>query len=338
MDVEKAPKRFRSLRRIDLNKTERRQRIWIASYLLVFLCAGTAYLLLQLHVFEILGNYLSVAKKISLLVAVATLILMFARTIELIIYKRTKMAYMRYNLTRMVNLLSWMLVLAVSVAFLFKNWYSAAVSLGLVSLILGFALQNPIFSFISWIYILIRQPYRVGDRIQIAEFKGDVVEVNYLDTTLWEFSGDYLTNDIPSGRLIRFPNSLVMQSAVFNYSWEKFPYIWNEIPFHIAYQSDLEFVEKTIRKITMDEMGEKMAERIDDFKRIIHQTPVDELNVKEYPYISFRTNPNTWIEVSVTYLVEPKRAAMIRSRLIKKILAELNEHPDKTMFPKSDAR
>src|ERR1051326_6554974 len=174
MDVEKTPRRFRSLRRINLNKTERRQRIWIASYLLVFLCAGTAWLLLQLHVFEILGHYLDVAKKISLLVAAATLILMFARTIELIIYKRTKVVYLRYNLTRMVNLLSWMLVIAMSMAFLFRNWYSAAVSLGLVSLILGFALQNPIFSFISWIYFLVRQPYRVGDRIQIAEFKGDV--------------------------------------------------------------------------------------------------------------------------------------------------------------------
>ena len=46
-------------------------------------------------------------------------------------------------------------------------------------------------------------------------------------------------------RLIRFPNSIVLQSAVFNYSWPKFPCIWNEIPFHIAYGRDMEFVEGT---------------------------------------------------------------------------------------------
>ena len=55
---------------------------------------------------------------------------------------------------------------------------------------------------------------------------------------------------MPSGRLIRFPNSMVLQSAVFNYSWPEFPYIWNEIPFHVAYESDLEFVEKTLKKVT----------------------------------------------------------------------------------------
>jgi small-conductance mechanosensitive channel len=50
----------------------------------------------------------------------------------------------------------------------FQNWYTAVVSFGLLSLILGFALQTPITSFIGWIYILVREPYRVGDRIKMA--------------------------------------------------------------------------------------------------------------------------------------------------------------------------
>ncbi len=53
--------------------------------------------------------------------------------------------------------------------------------------------------------------------IQVNNFKGDVVEIN-LDTMLWEFSGDYLSNDVPSGHLIRFPNSMVFQDQVYNYS------------------------------------------------------------------------------------------------------------------------
>ena len=39
----------------------------------------------------------------------------------------------------------------------------------------------------------VRQPFRVGDRIQIAEATGDVIDVGYLDTTLWEFGGKYLS-------------------------------------------------------------------------------------------------------------------------------------------------
>lgn len=73
-------------------------------------------------------------------------------------------------------------------------------------------------------------------------------------------------------------------------------------------------------------------------KRLIEQTPVDELEVKEYPFISFRVNANTWIEVLLIYLVDPKKAASIRTNLIRKIIAELSKAPDKVMFPKGDAR
>jgi len=129
-----------------------------------------------------------------------------------------------------------------------------------------------------------------------------------------------------------------LQSEVYNYSWRKFPFIWNEIPFHIAYESDLDYVESTIRTVAKKQLGEKMAETIEQFKQLVKQTPVDELEIKEYPFVVFRTNPNTWIEVSVTYLVQPKKASAIRSVLIKSIVAALLAEPDKVMFPKSNAR
>lgn len=143
---------------------------------------------------------------------------------------------------------------------------------------------------------------------------------------------------MPTGRLIRFPNSLVLQSAVFNYSWPKFPYIWNEIPFHIAYESDMQFVETILKEVTKAELEPEMAERINNLKELVKQTPVDELQIKEYPFVSFRINANTWVEVSVTYLVEPKKATGTRSRIIKQAIAALLAEPDKVMFPKSNSR
>ncbi len=256
----------------------------------------------------------------------------------MVVVKRSHSKSLRYNLVRMIRLLTVLFICMVIISFLFQNWYTAFVSLGIISLILGFALQVPISSFIAWLYIIFRTPYRVGDRIEINSFTGDVVEIGYLDTTLWEFGGEYLTNDMPSGRLIRFPNSLVLQSAVFNYSWPKFPYIWNEIPFHIAYNSDLEFVEATLREATKAELEPEMAERIKELKDLIKKTPVDELQIKEYPFVSFKINANTWVEATVTYLVEPKKATGTRSRIIKHAIAALLTQPDKVMFPKGDSR
>ena len=81
-----------------------------------------------------------------------------------------------------------------------------------------------------------------------------------------------------------------------------------------------------------------MAESLKRFKELLAKTPVDELDVKEYPFVVFRINVNTWIEVSVTYLVHPKQASAVRSRLIKSIVTELLKEPGKVMFPKSNAR
>jgi small-conductance mechanosensitive channel len=311
---------------------------WISGYVFLSLGCLTCYFLLTLHVFEVFGSYLPILKKVTLGGAFAFAVLTVGRIAERISEKKTQLPAARYNLVRLIRLVCVLFILLIGISVFFENWYTAAVSLGLISLLLGFALQTPITSLIGWLYIVIRTPYHIGDRIQIEEFKGDVVEINYLDTTLWEFGGDYLTSDVPSGRLIRFPNSLVLQSAVFNYSWRKFPYIWNEIPFHIAYESDLKYVEDKLREVTKAELGPEVAKRIRDLKDLIEQTPVDELDIREYPYISFRTHSNTWVEAIVTYLVEPKQAANIRTRIVKHAIAELLKSPDRVMFPKSNAR
>ncbi|MFL5742398.1 MAG: mechanosensitive ion channel family protein [Flavisolibacter sp.] len=321
----------------DATRTSK-HRIWIISYAIVSLCCLAFYFLLRFRVFDILGTYRSLLQRLSLAGFVVFIVFIVTRILEAITAKRSHVKAVQYNMVRLIRLLSVFAAIFIVVTFLFENWYTAAVSLSLFSLILGFALQTPISSLIGWFYIIIRAPYRVGDRIQVGNFTGDVVEINYLDTTLWEFHGDYLSNDLPSGRLIRFPNTMILQSQVYNYSWKKFPFIWNEIPFHIAYESDLDYVEATIKAVAKRELGPGMADNIKKFKELLEQTPVDELEIKEYPFVVFRTNPNTWLEVSVTYLVEPKRASVVRTRLIRTIISELLKEPDKVMFPKGNNR
>jgi len=318
--------------------TGTRHRLWIVSYIFLgAVCIGI-YFLLQFHVFGLLGTYRPLLQRLALAGLFVSGVFIVTKTIENIVTKRSQKEKVSYNIIRLIRLLSVFIAALIVVTFLFQKWYTAAVSLGLFSLILGFALQTPISSLIGWFYIIIRTPYRIGDRIQVDDFTGDVVEIGYLDTTLWEFHGDYLSNDVPSGRLIRFPNTLVLQSEVYNYSWRKFPFIWNEIPFHIAYESDLSYVETTIKETAKRELGDEMAESIRKFKELLQQTPVDELDVKEYPFVVFRVNANTWIEVSVTYLVNPKHASAVRSRLIKSIVTNLLKEPDKVLFPKGNAR
>ncbi len=324
-----------------VRQTNARHSVWIGTY--IFLASGFFLLHFLLHhnYIHALDNYPELvkhSKNISLVAGVGCIILLISRFVERTITRKNETLAARYNLIRLIRLLAVLIIIMAGASILFENWYTAAVSLGLISLLVGFALQTPITSLIGWLYIVIRTPYRVGDRIQIDTFNGDIVEINYLDTTLWEFKGDYLTNDLPTGRLIRFPNSLVLQSAVFNYSWSRFPYLWNEIPFHIAYESDMKYVEETIKRITKEELDQDMDEKIEDLKEYMKNTPIGDVDIKEYPFVSFRTNANTWVEAMVTYLVKPKKATDTRTRIVKRTVSELLKEPDRVMFPKSNAR
>lgn len=313
-------------------------KVWISTYIFLALACITAYFLFRLKTFDLLGVYRDNFLKLSLAAFFCFIVLIIAKIVEGIVMRRIRAKGVRYNIVRLVRLVSLLIMALIVISFLIQKWYAAAVSLGLISLILGFALQSPIASLIGWFYIVIRAPYKVGDRIQVQSFTGDVVEISYFDTTLWEFAGTYMTNDLPSGRLIRFPNSLVWQYEVYNYSWKKFPYIWNEIPFYVAFQSDLPFIEQTIRSIAKGELGDVMEDRVEEMRKVISQTPVDELEIKDYPFVNFRVNANTWVEVLLIYLVDPKKASSVRTNLIKKVLAALNQAPDKVMMPKGDSR
>jgi len=315
-----------------------KQKLWIGGYFLLGAGCLLLYFLLRLKTFEIIGGYRITLLKLLLAAATGFGVLIIARILQGVISKRSHTRAIRYNMIRLIRLITIVIIAFIFITYLNSNWYTAAVSLGLISLLLGFALQTPIASLIGWFYIVIRAPYKVGDRIQVSQFTGDVVEISYFDTTLWEFAGSYMTNDLPSGRLIRFPNSLVFQDEIYNYSWQKFPYIWNEIPFHVAYQSDLDWVAQTVRTIAKEELGTGMEKHVQELRDLIKETPVDEMEIKEYPFVNFRINANTWVEVLLIYLVDPKKASVVRTDLIKKVLNALLKEPDKVMFPKGDNR
>src|SRR5205823_8889988 len=110
-----------------------------------------------------------------------------------------------------------------------------------------------------------------------------------------------------------------------------FPYIWNEIKFEIAYESDLEFVASTMQQTVEAELGEAMMQRVRAFRELLAQTPVDQLDVHERPTVVFRPSENTWIEAIVRYLVVPREAGRVKTRLVKELLAKLNAAPDKVL-------
>lgn len=299
---------------------------WIIIYSSVAIALIVLYYVVNLPILEPWNHYVPFLRKLSLSLFLISIIFLISKLIERLIYSQNHIEGDRYNLLRIVKFLALVFSLIVAASFLFQNLYAAAVSFGLISLVLGFALQAPIASFIAWVYLVFRRSYLVGDRIQIKGFRGDVVEINYLDTSILECSGDYLGNDRRSGRTIRFPNSLILREEIINYSGPQVPFIWNETAIQISYTSDLQFVEDCLLEAARK-----------DFKEEYPQ-----YNMKKHaqwePAVYFRNNIYAWMEAVVSYPVEPNDTTGRRNRILKYALPKLNEAPDQVQFPEGVAR
>lgn len=76
-------------------------------------------------------------------------------------------------------------------------------SLGVTSIILGFALRDILENFVAGLIILWRRPFRVGDQISSLEFEGNVEEINFRSTVLRTLDG--IRVYIPNGTVLTQP-------------------------------------------------------------------------------------------------------------------------------------
>jgi small-conductance mechanosensitive channel len=212
-----------------------------------------------------------------------------------------------------------------------RNWMSVLFSLGVLGFGVTFALQQPRFSLIGWVYIMVKRPYQVGDRIAIEETRGDVVSVDFFVAEVWEIDGDLVSSNQPSGRIVTVPNSTVLSSRVVNFYGEGVPYVWNELSLQVAYEIDLQFVSELMVDIASELLGDEMALHVDEYRQRLDETPV-ELDVNDQPTVNI-VQQASWIELRLRYLVHPRRGTRVRNTLYETILDRLNEHPDRVKFP-----
>jgi len=287
-------------------KAQATDKFWFVTHALVLLGCAVVYFLLGLKWIPLPQPQLDLLQRATRATVFIVVVLAIAKAVSVYAIGRVSDASTTFTLRRILHLVVAILIVLISLSIFFANWYTALISVGVVSIIVGLSIQTPMSSFIGWIYILVRRPYRVGDRIKIGDATGDVIDVSYIDTTLWEFGGSFLSTDHPSGRVIKF---------------------------QIAYQSDLQFVAQTMERIVEEEIGQEMEDRVTVYRELLAKTPVNELEVRAHPRVFFRVDEVTWIDAIVRYVVPPREAGAVKTRLIPKLLAALNAEPDKCMFP-----
>lgn len=108
---------------------------------------------------------------------------------------------------------------------------------GALGIGIGFGLQNVTNNFVSGLILLFERPIKVGDRIEVGNVHGDVVNISPRATTI-------VTND---NIAIIVPNAEFISSKVVNWSYTDHNVRFN-FPVGVAYHSDPE----KVRTILLD--------------------------------------------------------------------------------------
>lgn len=139
----------------------------------------------------------------------------------------------------------------------FDGFKSIATFLGLLSAGLVLALREPVLNMAGWVYIIWKRPFHIGDRIQIGNHIGDVIDTGLFQFSLNELQG-WVNADQATGRVVSIPNLKVFTEPQANYNYG-FPFVWQEIPVHITFESNWQHAKSILREI-MQRHAEQLTE------------------------------------------------------------------------------
>jgi small-conductance mechanosensitive channel len=118
------------------------------------------------------------------------------------------------------------------------SFVAFGVSAGLFTAALGWALQRPITGIAAWMMVMIKRPFKIGDRILIDNVKGDVIDITMTHVYIGELGG-IIGGEENSGRTVIIPNSILFEKNIINYTFSD-GYILDQIGVTLRYESDLE--------------------------------------------------------------------------------------------------
>lgn len=280
---------------------------WAMLALLAALLLAT-YSSLSLQLVPLTNLFLGVAPKLGL----ALLALLAGKAVlELtmpLLERHAVSPDMRPTTRKLWSFIVWSIACLVVLAIFIGDLSALLVSAGLVGFGLTFALQRPILSFVGWLNITWKRLYATGDSVEIGELKGDVVSIDILTTTVI---------DKGRGGQVTFPNSLVLERAVANFT-KDIPYAWDEVAV-CAQAQDIGSVKTLLLQASDEVLGnKKMAENIKEYNAALQRQGLEASASGPEVYVELGDNGAV---LRLRYLVNSRRLAEARSALSEHIAA-----------------
>ena len=201
----------------------------------------------------------------------------------------------------------------------FEGFNSIATYLGLLSAGLAIALKDPLVNLAGWTFIIWRKPFVVGDRIQVGNNAGDVIDIRIFQFTLMEI-GNWVDAEQSTGRIIHIPNGKVFSDIQANYT-TGFNYIWNEIPVLVTFESNWKKAKDILSTIVnkyAEHLSKSAEERIKEASRkfMIFYTKLTPI-----VYTSVR---DSGVMLTIRYLCDPRKRRSSEEEIWEEILLQFS--------------
>ena len=243
--------------------------------------------------------------------------------IERLIKKQIRQTRERYTIRKAISTIVSILTFGAILAVWFKETTTLVVAYGLLSAGIAIALQDVLRSIAGGIIIILTGPFKAGDRIQVDNDLGDVLDIKLFYTTIMELR-EWVDGDQYSGRITQIPNNFILNKSVKNYT-KDFSFIWDELYLMLTYDSNL----KKAQEITL-----KAAHEITDPFKISAKNELLELgekylitpsDVEEQIYTKITDN---WVDLRLRYVVDPRQRRLVKRSLYEKILEAFSKEED----------
>ena len=119
--------------------------------------------------------------------------------------------------------------------------------IGILSAGIAIALSDVLKNLAGWVYIMLRRPFKPGDRVEIGDHAGDVIDIRLFRFSLLEIR-NWIDADQSTGRILHIPNGMLFTHAAANFT-EGFPFIWHEVPVTVTFESDWERAREIVQAV-----------------------------------------------------------------------------------------
>ncbi len=218
-------------------------------------------------------------------------------------------------------------IAALILIFLGVIWFSGleriATFAGILGAGLAVALHDTIANIAGFLFIILRRPFEVGDRIEIEGVAGDVIDIRVFQFSLLEI-GNWVDADQSTGRIVQVPNGKVLREATASFN-KGFEYIWHEIPVLITFESNWKKAKAILGEIIDEDtfvVGEEVERQV---RRAASHYLIYSGKVTPIVYTTVR---DSGILLTVRYMTKPKTRRGTEQQLWGQILERFAQNDD----------